>query len=146
MQRLFAIAHEMGVTIEMVNHLTPERPGVYIHNLRLIQVLDGMTLVKTMCVTAHELGHAHYADLPSIFDRHSQRQEDRADEWAALLLIDHREYRLAEEKYGSNTKWIAQELGVLPRIINAYEGTLSRIGDTIYVKPTLGAASMKMPA
>jgi len=89
---------------------------------------------KERSVLAHELAHATYGDKPDIFGNTSRRQEARADEWAAHFLIDHHEYRIAEERYGARTDWISQELCVLDRLVIAYERTLQRIGNTVYMR------------
>ncbi|QAB19290.1 ImmA/IrrE family metallo-endopeptidase [Leucobacter muris] len=98
-----------------------------------------MTNVKTVCAFAHELGHATMRHTSSIFSYINARQERAADEWAAHFLIDVDEYRHAEAKYGTRTDWIGQELGVLDRLVVAFERSLHRIGDTIYVNPKMGS-------
>lgn len=139
MERLFEYAHKHGVTIGFVNWLDPKHPGAYYDEIQHIDVLDGMSTVKTLSVLGHELGHHHYRDVPTMFQHLDLKQERRADAWAAHFLIPNREYRIAEEKYGANTEWIAQDLGVLERLVVAYENTLTRIGEEVYVSPRMGA-------
>src|SRR5690606_22862417 len=129
MQALYDYATELGVSIEYTN--LHDRHGGYRHDLRHIRLQSGMPHRNERSVLAHELGHATYGDEPTIFSDYTHRQEHRADEWAAHFLIDRSDYQLAEEKYGTQTEWIAQELSVLPKLVIAYERTLNRIGDMI---------------
>lgn len=137
MQTLHDYAKKLGVSIEYTN--LSGRIGGYRHDLRRVRIQQGMLYRKERSVLAHELAHATYGDVPDPLGKCSQRAEDRADEWAAHFLIDHRDYRLAEEKYGANAEWIAQELFVLTKLAIAYERTLHRLGDFIYVNPKMGA-------
>lgn len=137
MQALYDYATKLGVSIEYTN--LKGRIGGYRHDRRHIRIQTGMLYRKERCVLAHELGHATYGDEPDIFGRMPERVEDRADEWAAHFLIDPAEYRFAEEKYGTNTEWIAQELCVLRKLVVAYERTLLRIGDEVFVNARMGA-------
>lgn len=142
MQALYDYAMELGVTIEYAQ--LDGRIGGYRHDLRHIRIQQGMLYRKERSVLAHELGHATYCDEPTIFSNYTVKQERRADEWAAHFLIDSTEYRMAEEKYGSNVKWIAQELCVLDKLVVAYERTMQRIGDDIYVNAKMGAGQWSM--
>lgn len=139
MQRLIDWCEASGVTFEFTGSLDPKHPGCYSDPRRHIEVLDGMDPVKTLSAFAHEAGHAALCHVPSLFDHVTARQERAADEWAAHFLIDPTEYRLAEAKYGTRVDWIAQELGVLKRLVVAFEHTLDRIGNTVYVNPRMGA-------
>lgn len=49
-----------------------------------------------LSVLAHELAHAVFGDVPSKFGPVNAKQERRAEEWAALRLIDRTEYRCLE--------------------------------------------------
>lgn len=138
MRQLIDEASRLGVTWEFTDSLDPHHPGKYADEIRHIWILDGMTYTKTICAFAHELGHAALGHSHSIFAHIEARQERAADEWAAHFLIDPDEYRIAEAKYGTRMDWIAQELGVLQRIAEAYAGSLDRLGDMIYVRPRMG--------
>ncbi|WP_017791913.1 ImmA/IrrE family metallo-endopeptidase [Leucobacter salsicius] len=139
MKRLIEYAATIGVTYELSDDLSPHHPGSYSDSRRHIKILDGMTDTKTVCAFAHELGHATLAHRNSLFDWINDRQERAADEWAAAFLIDLDEYGLAESKYGLRTDWIAQELGVLERLVTAFERSLHRFGDCVYINPRMGA-------
>ena len=138
MHRLVEEAERLDVTFEFVRSLSPHHPGNYSHARRHIQILDGMTQTKTVCAFAHELGHAVYGHEPTLFEHINQKAERAADEWAAHFLISPEDYRAAEARYGLHLDWIAQELGVLERLVVAFERTLLRIGDSVYVRPKLG--------
>lgn len=138
MDRLFDYAHCIGVTVEFSNDLDPRHPGEFCNHTRHMRLLDGMTRVKTEGTFGHELGHATLEHVSSMFLWLNAKQERAADEWASRFLIDPCEYRIAEEKFGAHTEWIAQELGVLHRLVLAYERTLHRIGDVVYVNPRMG--------
>lgn len=94
-------------------------------------------------VLAHELAHMIRGDRRTMFGYYDDRDERRADEWAAHFLIDMDDYSLAESRCGTNIEAIAQELEVMDYIVDAYERTLHRIGDYIYVNAKLGHAAAK---
>lgn len=95
-------------------------------------------------VLAHEIAHFIRGDRRSMFGFYDEKDERRADEWAAHHLIDIDEYRLAEAKYGTNTEYIAMELNVMGYLVVAFERTLLRVGDTVYVMPKMGSKQWAM--
>lgn len=139
MEKLFDYAASRGVRIEYCDLSHLRRLGDFDSATKHIRLQVGMLHRLERSVLAHELAHEFYADEPSIFGGRSRRCEDRADEWAAHFLIDHDEYRLAEEKFADHTLWIAQELDVTERLVIAYERTLTRLGDIVYVHSKIGA-------
>lgn len=134
-----AYASSIGYTVEHVDLRQFGREAMCHNPSRTIYVHPGMHHRKERSLTWHELGHATLEHEPSIFEAINRRQERQADEWAAHMLIDHVEYMLAVEKYGTNTEWIAQDLGVLEKLLTAYVRTLHRVGDVVYVNPKMGA-------
>ncbi|MEV8338480.1 ImmA/IrrE family metallo-endopeptidase [Leucobacter sp. NPDC077196] len=128
----------LGVRVEFTDLRHLRRNGDYCHELRLIRLQDGLLPRKLRHVYAHELGHATHRDEPSMFSAENARQERRADEWAAHFLIDADEYREAEERHAGKIDAMAVDLYVLERTIIAYQRTLQRIGDTVYVHPRYG--------
>lgn len=130
------MAGALGVTIEYVD--LARRDGEYRHDLKRIRLRTGMTMRKEVCALAHELAHAVWGDVPSKFGPVNAKQERRADEWAALLLISPDRYRLAEERWEGHTGAMAYDLGVTTRIIEAFRSVLARIGDNVYVDPRMG--------
>ncbi|RUQ07047.1 ImmA/IrrE family metallo-endopeptidase [Microbacterium sp. HSID17254] len=134
--KLEDIADALGVTIEYAELVT--RDGEYRHDLKRIRLRVGMTLRKETCALAHELAHAVWGDVPSKFGPVNAKQERRADEWAALILITPERYRAAEERWDGHTGAMAYDLGVTTKIITAFQRVLARIGDTVYVDPHMG--------
>lgn len=143
MQDLYDFAMARGVQIEYRNLAHLGRAGDYHAQTQQIRLQPNMLYRKERSVLAHELAHHVYADEPDIFGKLPKRAEDRADEWAAHFLIDLEDYIHAEERFGTHTEWIADELCVLDRLVKAYERTLTRIGDSIYVNPKLGYAAAR---
>lgn len=136
--RLFAIADALGITIH-VRHLREDRDGQYVHSHKSIHLRPGMHARHGRSVLAHELAHAVFGDVPSRFGPVNAKQERRAEEWAALQLIDHDAYRQLEQTHGVHPSQIALELGVMTSIVNAYRGLLQRIGNTTYLDARMGA-------
>jgi Zn-dependent peptidase ImmA (M78 family) len=77
---------------------------------------------------SHELGHAHFEDEHTP-DRHliaAIRQERRADEFAAKLMINTYDYEVAERMYGSHVPLLATQLGVTAPMIYAWQSMQRR--------------------
>lgn len=129
----------LGVRIDYVRNMPPDRDGEYIHQRRLIRLRAGMTQRLHRSVLAHECAHAVFGDEPTMFGPANAKQERRADEWAALRLIHHDDYRAAEQLHHGHAGAIAHDLGVVRSIIEAYQRVLLRVGDTVYVQPKMGA-------
>lgn len=139
MQQLYDFAEMLGVTIEYANLDHLERDGDYHHRTQTIRLQHGMTWRLERSVLAHELAHAVFQDVPSMFGPENAKMERRADEWAALRLIDPVHYREVEQRCDGHPKCLAQELGVIEDIVTAYQRVLARIGDHVYVSPKMGA-------
>lgn len=135
--RLLDLADAIGVTIEY-RELRHGRDGQYLHDRRTITLRPGMHSRLHRSVLAHELGHAAWGDVPSRFGPVNAKQERRAEEWAALRLIDPDEYRYLEAVHEGRAGGIALDLGVMKSIVIAYQGLLQRIGDTTYIDARMG--------
>lgn len=138
MNELHDMLDALGVRVEYSKHLPRDRDGEYIHDRRLIRLRSGMAERLHRSVLAHEVAHAVFADVPSMLGPVNAKQERRADEWAALRLITPEAYRRAESLHGSHNGALAVELGVITRIVAAYQRILARIGNTVYVAPRMG--------
>jgi Zn-dependent peptidase ImmA (M78 family) len=101
-------------------------------------ISPGMSKRTTCSVVAHELAHAILGHLPSSDATTRARQERRADEWAARLLITPAAYAEAERARGPYPTSIAFELGVTVELVIAYQRLLCRMGDDTYVDPRMG--------
>lgn len=112
---LETMATHLGITITTHNGPPKGRyqPGV-------ISLSRNMGNLNLRCTLAHELGHAVHADDPHATGWLKARQECRADEYAARLLIDTTEYQLAEHLHGPHPGAIAAELGVTVHLVQVW--------------------------
>jgi Zn-dependent peptidase ImmA (M78 family) len=90
--------------------------GAWIPHLATISLRIGLDDAEALCTLAHELGHAHYGDPPGCLAQH----EDRADRFAAKLLISPVEYAAAEAIYGPHPARLAAELGVTVKVLKTW--------------------------
>ncbi|MEA1264206.1 ImmA/IrrE family metallo-endopeptidase [Microbacterium sp. STF-2] len=136
---LYQIAAMLGVAVVFADLTRLGRDGDYNAKTNTIRLQEGMSHRLLRSVFAHELCHAVFGDVPSKFGPVNAKQERRADEWAALRLIDHDDYREVEHLRDGNLSLMAQDLEVIDDIVRAYQRVLQRIGDTTYVAPRMGA-------
>lgn len=136
---LLDFADALGVRISYADLSRLDRDGDYNRAKNTIRLQEGMSHRLHRSVLAHELAHAVFGDVTSKFGPVNAKQERRADEWAALRLIDRDDYSHAEHTHDGNVILIAQELDVIDDIVKAYRRILLRIGDTVYVDPRMGA-------
>lgn len=136
---LFHMAAALGVRVVHTDLTHLQRDGDYNAKTNTIRLQTGMTRRLLRCVFAHELCHAVFGDVPSKFGPVNAKQERRADEWAALRLIDQEHYREVERLRDGNVTLMAQDLDVIDDIVHAYQRVLQRIGDAVYVEPRMGA-------
>ncbi|MDQ1111090.1 Zn-dependent peptidase ImmA (M78 family) [Microbacterium testaceum] len=135
---LLDYADTIGVTIEYTR-LPADRDGVYDHEARRIRLRRGMSARHHRSVLAHELGHAAFGDTPTHFGPVHAKQERRAEEWAALRLIDIDEYRHLEAVHAGHPGAIAVDLDVMRSTVIAFQNLIERLGNTVYVQPRMGA-------
>lgn len=109
----------MGVHVEHRTSLRRGRWGEYDHRHRTIRLLSGLGAVQYRSTLAHELGHAHHGHRWS-----SLKHENQADSYAAWLLISPAGWQAAIRAYPDSPQAVAAELGVLPRLVEVYAGTL----------------------
>lgn len=95
--------------------------GVYIRDKHLILLDTRLRGVQLRCVLAHEISHARHMDAGCRVDKWVER---RADQEAAMMLVDPMEYAYAEAVYDGNVMGMARELNVLPWVIEAYRERL----------------------
>ena len=137
-EQIWGMLEAMGVAVEYVE-LPPDRDGEYLHDRRLIRLQRRMASRLHISTLAHECAHAVFADVPSQFGPVNAKQERRANEWAALRLIDVDDYKRAEAIHHGHTEALAVELGVTVELIDAYQRILLRIDDTVYIQPRQGS-------
>lgn len=92
-----------------------QRRGEYRDAERLIVLNPALTEAQVVASLAHELGHCRFRDTCS-----TPRNERRAWQYAAALLLTPHEYRRAELLVGPHAGAMAVELGVTVRLIEAW--------------------------
>ncbi|POX66558.1 ImmA/IrrE family metallo-endopeptidase [Microbacterium sp. Ru50] len=112
----------LGVRVTIVD-LPPDR-GEYEHGLRIVRLRPGMARRLHRSVLAHECAHAVYGDVPLRDPHHAERQETRADEWAARTLVSVDDYARAESIHDGHVDAMALELDVTVDLIRAFQRTL----------------------
>ncbi|WP_091226054.1 ImmA/IrrE family metallo-endopeptidase [Microbacterium sp. 3J1] len=123
MDQLLRLVEEHGLRLI-------ERPGPSCGGFEpltsTIRLAPGMSARTTCSVLAHELAHAVLGHAPTPDPTTRARQEQRADEWAARLLIAPGAYAEAERLRGPHLASLAFELGVTVEIVTAYRRLLVR--------------------
>ncbi|ALC05960.1 hypothetical protein CDES_07775 [Corynebacterium deserti GIMN1.010] len=124
------LADLIGVRVVETKDLHPSHAGMYIHRRRLILLRAGLDDWNRRSVFAHELAHAYYHD-----EKHGDpRIENRANRWAAQLLITEDDYRSAELIHGSHPGAIAHELGVNIDVVHTWCDIRIHAGASIPIK------------
>lgn len=136
MHELLSLARELGLDVveRRGKHL-----GGYHARSRTIRLDPNMPRRVARSVLAHEIAHHVFGDEPSFHGPVRAKQERRANEWAALYLIDPAEYAAAEQTRGAHAPSIAHDLDVTVELIHAFTSVLSRVGDVTYVRARMGA-------
>lgn len=108
----------MGVTLR--RH-TGGKKGWYHHPTRTISTRRGLPIATYRSTLGHELGHAHHHDEPTGDGRYDTRQEHRADQYAAHLLIHPDDLDTWCRFYGpDNLPAVAHELEVTIHLLTVY--------------------------
>lgn len=121
--RLHLLAESMGVQLQ--RH-TGGCPGWYDHHRRIISTRRGQSISQYRSVLAHELGHAAHGDTPTGNGHFDQRQERRADEYAAQLLITPADFETAAIWHHGHLPAIADELEVTQHILKTWQSIHER--------------------
>ena len=115
---LARLAERLGV--RLVRHNGGPK-GYYRHSTQTISTRRGLSIAEYRSTLAHELGHAAYGDEPTGNGHYDQRQECRADRYAARLLIHHDDLDSWCRFYGpDNLPAIAHELEVTTHLLTVY--------------------------
>ena len=120
---LHLLAESMGVQLR--RH-TGGCPGWYDHRRRVISTRRGQSISQYKSVLAHELGHAAHRDTPTGNGHFDQRQERRADEYAARLLINPHDFKAAAIWHHGHLPAIADELEVTQHLLKTWQSLYER--------------------
>lgn len=122
LDHLFQHCADYGIDVEWAD-LGPIRHGEYRRDRDLIRLNWHMTRAQAAACLAHELGHQRFGDTCS-----TPANERRAWEYGAAMLITAAEYQAAEDLVGCHTGALAAELGVTPKLIDAWRRWWERRG------------------
>lgn len=122
--KLLRLAEDLKVRVEDDNEqkLASTHLGGWFPVERLILIRPGLGPRNRLHAIAHELGHAVHDDPPG----HQPRYEQRADLFAAKLLIDPREYAELEIIYDGQPGAIADELGITTSLLATWRRQYER--------------------
>lgn len=136
MQELLQLADELGLN---VIERRGGKPGGYHAGTNTIRLHPGMSRRVARSVLAHEIAHHIFGDEPTQYGPVREKQERRANEWAALRLITPQAYAEVEAHRHGHLPSMAYDLGVTLELIEAFKRLLARVGDATYVAPRMGA-------
>lgn len=116
---------DLGVPVEWDDLGEYRRGGCQVGGERIYLNLR-LTAAQAASTLAHEVGHWEWGDRVS-----SPAIERRAWEYGASLLIEPDEYEMAESLVGHHLAALAIELGVTPKLIEAWRAWWLRRRRTI---------------
>lgn len=105
---------DLGIEVEWAD-LGDRRRGEYHRDGDRIVVSLRLTRRQATATLAHELGHQRFGDRCS-----TPAGERRAWEYGAALLVTPAQYAAAEWAVGHHLAALAIELGVTPRLVEAW--------------------------
>lgn len=114
---LHAYADKIGV--RLVKHNNGLK-GFYDNSTRTISTRRGLSIRAYRSTLAHELAHATYRDEPTGNGHFDQRQEARADQWAANVLIDPDQFHDAYIWHGGHLPAVADDLEVTVHLLDVW--------------------------
>lgn len=114
---LHAYAESIGV--QLVRHDTGLK-GYYCPSTHTISTRRGLSIRAYKSTLAHELAHATYRDVPTGNGHFDQRQEQRADKWAADVLIDPQAFEDAYIWHSGNLGGIADDLEITHHLLDVW--------------------------
>lgn len=116
---LHILAEKMGVTLA---HHDNGVKGMYNHRTRTISTRRGMSVAQYKSTLAHELAHAYYHDDCTPHSIFGRKQERRADQWAANLLINPDNYLTHFAWHEGNLEAIAEDLEITEHLLKTWVG------------------------
>lgn len=115
LDRLYQHCADLGIDVEWAD-LGPVRRGCYLDDSNTILLNTLLTRAQATATLAHECGHQVFGDRCS-----TPRAERRASEYGAALIINVKDYQAAERLVGHHCGALADELGVTPHLIEAWQ-------------------------
>lgn len=122
LDHLFRHCADLGIDVEW-DDLGTYRRGDYRFEGDVIRLNLRLTRAQATATLAHECGHQAFGDKCS-----TPAAERRAWEYGAAMLITPDEYRAAEWLVGPHLAALAIELGVTPKLIEAWRRWYRRRG------------------
>lgn len=135
---LYEMLDALGVRVEF-DELHEDLDGQYDHDARVVRIQHDLLFRRYVSTLAHETCHAVFGDVKSKFGPVNAKQERRADEWAALRLVDLADYRREEDRHDGHIEAMAISLNVTTDLIESFRRVLLRVGQDVYVAPRMGA-------
>ena len=114
---LHRLADTLGV--RLVRHNGGPK-GFYNHYARVISTRRGLSIAAYRSTLAHELGHAYYKDEPTENTHYDRKQERRADQFAAQLLLDEESVKAAMIWHNEHISPAAYELEVTQHLLKVW--------------------------
>lgn len=114
LDHLFQHCADLGIEVDW-DDLGSKRRAEYVWVEDRIVLNPRLTRSQATASLAHELGHQRFGDTCS-----TPAKERRAWEYGAAFLITPGEYAAAEDLVGCHTSALAIELGVTPKLIEAW--------------------------
>lgn len=111
------LAEDMGV--RLARHDGGDK-GYYDDATRTISTRRGLSIAQYRSTLAHELGHAHYGDVRVRDPVRHAKQEHRADQWAAALLLDEVDVATALACHSGHLAPTAHELEVTHHLLDVW--------------------------
>ncbi|WP_100813914.1 ImmA/IrrE family metallo-endopeptidase [Microbacterium lacus] len=127
MDDLISLANELGLTVV---ERAGRKLGGYNASTMSIRLDPGMTRRTARSVLAHEIAHHIFGDVPAAHGPVRARQERRANEWAALYLIQLEAFMEAERLRDGHTASMAFDLNVTAELVEAFRRVVLRERDT----------------
>ena len=119
---LDALAHHLGVCV--LEHQGGEKGRHYPGGI--LSLRAGLHPTLRRCTLAHELAHYILKHEPTSDPWLHSRQERKADELAAELLITPEDYEHAEMMVGHHASALAAELDVTKHLIHVWRNLHER--------------------
>lgn len=133
---LFQHCADLNIEVDWAD-LGDKRHGEYHWQDDRIVLSPRLTAAQATACLAHELGHQKFGDRCS-----DPAAERRAWEYGAAFLIRPEEYRAAERLVGHHVSALAIELGVTPKLIEAWRRWWEKRGRLLQLKRTGSSEDM----